>query len=340
MSRLYEILKRLEETQGGSPSDPVPYCPRVEERGRWWRSYRLLVILGVVTFVVALVAGWYIPPRVLTLRGALSPHMVATEDVKNVSSGPPPPDQPSQIAVESSSVQVAMTPSDTSREGGDATVRSTAVVTGEDRKRKESVGERALSSLRGGEAQRGGKSSHSDGTPVGEPKKVSSKASKVPPRTVTPPPTQAVRKEQHPPPSTHGGGRPSAPVPSEGILIMAEESRRMGDVETTIRLYRQYLTSHRDPLVMNNLGALLITRGRPDEARQVLREALSYLPDPGIAANLVAAELMAGNRGEACAILSRFRESLLTLEALRPFTTVLRACPSGGERGGVGASGP
>ncbi len=87
---------------------------------------------------------------------------------------------------------------------------------------------------------------------------------------------------------------------SRQVLLIAEEARRAGHWEGAERGYREYLKMQRDPFVMNNLGALLMSRGRWAEAEQILSQAYQKSRDPEIAVNLTLCLWYQGKTGAAC----------------------------------------
>lgn len=90
---------------------------------------------------------------------------------------------------------------------------------------------------------------------------------------------------------------------------MAEEARKNGNTDEAIRLYKQYMVFHRNPFVMNNLGALLISKGQLQEAEQLLYEAFQITPDEDIAINLAGVRVMLGKSTQACDVIKKVKEA-------------------------------
>ncbi len=75
------------------------------------------------------------------------------------------------------------------------------------------------------------------------------------------------------------------------LLYQAERLRRDGAARDALKLYRQIWTHTGNPLVANNLAALLIEKARYKEARDILKEALRISPsDKDLNYNLLQVE--------------------------------------------------
>ncbi len=62
------------------------------------------------------------------------------------------------------------------------------------------------------------------------------------------------------------------------LLYRAESLRKSGSYEQALNLYRKVWNTSNNPLVANNLAAILIETGRYQEARKILRAALRTSP--------------------------------------------------------------
>ncbi len=62
------------------------------------------------------------------------------------------------------------------------------------------------------------------------------------------------------------------------LIHLAEELRIKGDIEGAVNIFKQLWHETFDPLVANNLGALLILMGKYSEAKDVLETALKISP--------------------------------------------------------------
>ncbi len=117
--------------------------------------------------------------------------------------------------------------------------------------------------------------------------------------------------------------------PQNGMIMLAEEARQRGDISEAMRIYRRYLASHQDPSVMNNLGAALIIKGQLEEAERVLKQAFQLAPaDADIATNLIGVEIMLRKKSQACEIFRRFKKNSASVPpSVNSLASRLAHCP-------------
>jgi tetratricopeptide (TPR) repeat protein len=90
------------------------------------------------------------------------------------------------------------------------------------------------------------------------------------------------------------------------MIGLARLQHRKGQMQASIRLYREALNIHRnDPVILNDLGLCYARNGQLDHAISVLRIATRVAPDREMYGNNLAAALVEANRaGEAVAHLT------------------------------------
>ena len=127
--------------------------------------------------------------------------------------------------------------------------------------------------------------------------------------------------------SAHSGGMTPHVQSSLQVLVVAEEARRAGDWYGAEQAYREYLTSHKDPQVMNNLAAVLLARGRYAEAEQVLTRAHELNQDPEIAVNLCASLWFQGKKEAACRLARSIKEDSRAEAVRHVVSGFIKTCP-------------
>ncbi|MEJ5299991.1 MAG: tetratricopeptide repeat protein [Thermodesulforhabdaceae bacterium] len=340
MSRLYEIIRQMEERSSSpiSHQEMVVISPPEEDSQvrKWWRSYRIAVLVGVVTIFA--VAGITVGPRLIPdvatkSKSGLHEH----SHVASTNSSAPFPSMGSsskESSQELSSEPEKSEKKDTQTSDINYAQSNEPSISKENESLKQ---EDPLSSK--------------DKIVSPEPEKTSdskkTKARSTKTQVETNKKTGTPRRIDSPNPSTHTASRDSIPVtptktnsekhttpqqhlasvaaPQSGMIVLAEEARQRGDIDEAMQLYKQYLSLYQDPYVMNNLSGILITKGQIKEAEQILQEAFKLAPaDPDIAANLIGVEIMLGRSNQACEIFSRFKkDSTLapppSIKALEPY---------------------
>jgi hypothetical protein len=321
MSRLYEILRQVEEKSRSvnlSPQELVILDASVKHsEKKWWESYRIVVVIVVITLLAT--AGIVLAPRLLT-------HPTEKQTAFSLSSKP----GTSPAANVSATPQYATTvekhenpPSigkatESSRGGGEQPQQKPSIVTVEGEKLSKSEGSPDAAKVFGQNvsleksSQLSENAAHDSAVPVHgsaqEEIKISPDKPKVSRKAASKKAKWRAEKSESVSAGTTSRALQAVLPVQSGMIIMAEEARKRGNIEEAIRLYKQHTALYKDPFAMNNLGALLITRGNLKEAEHVLQEAFSILPDEDIALNLMGVEIMLGKRSQACQIFNRIRE--------------------------------
>lgn len=87
------------------------------------------------------------------------------------------------------------------------------------------------------------------------------------------------------------------------MLILAEEARKVGQLDEAIRLYKEYLKYKEDPYVYNNLAGIYIMKEDYQTAESLLIRALDLKYDELFEINLLITFWKVGNRSKVCKIL-------------------------------------
>lgn len=321
MSRLYDIIRQMEEnSQTANISQQEIFLLDSGRSGtkKWWQSYRVVILIFVVTLAAAI--SLTLGTRIISYKT----QKPLTAPIHSISSS-------------SESTQ--------NRDSKETTTLELAVVS-ENNKKLEQVttetksGEKESGDVRIQEAvENKSRTDKKDENTTEKPpafkatnnKKISSKdrqASKAK-STVKKEPTTKLESEKQTSGSVKNEKRPtwgSLPVQS-GMITMAEEARRKGNIEEAIQLYKQYILLHRHPMAMNNLGALLISKGQLNEAEELLREAFQMTPDEDIAVNLIGVEMMLGKLDQACNVLRQIKKTGTEISpSLRTFELRFNVC--------------
>ncbi|MCX7823430.1 MAG: tetratricopeptide repeat protein [Syntrophobacterales bacterium] len=296
MSKLYEIIRQMEErSQLNLPHQEIVLLNGGERdsKSSRWRPYRIVIIIGMVTLLVTLGItlgphGFYSTrnhksqiPSVPSVQTKNSPsyHLASSTNTLPVTPSEPPiinnHTEGKFFVNTSNNLKEPDKPQD-----ADSSPEST-------KKPEKASLENRLSSKK-------------NDSPIKEqsPARVTNKGKPMSPKN---------SEEKTPNPGEKFITTSVSPTQS-GIIIIAEEARKKGDTEEAIHLYRKYLSLYRDPSVMNNLGALLITKGRFSEAEQILQEAFQIRPDEDIAFNLIGVEVILGKRKRACEVLHQVKK--------------------------------
>lgn len=93
-----------------------------------------------------------------------------------------------------------------------------------------------------------------------------------------------------------------------GLLVRAESLRKEGRCEKAVKLYREYLKHQKDAAVLNNYGACLLLLGDIEEAERAFSQSLKLANDPSTRLNLVIAKIKNENFSEACSEFHRIKD--------------------------------
>jgi len=399
MSRLYEIIRQMEERSSAAP--PISHqkmlvisTEKDSSKKRWWRFYRTVILVFIITILATITIT--LGPKILTTSQTKKSSQVAHINVANQTNlhqarhkGETPNEKSTAPAIDkmkpekterSPNLTSAQTYSsqdgtkginESKKEEPSNTPATDVVITTTDSKKGSEKDINSTSASREtpskGEHVKPTQKTELDKaaniarTPSLEKKTVSvpnssmtinnthstnedpvgskrtrnliseSRSTHSTSTSVKPPQKSKITKanvENTSQPEEKNAPVPHAPPanisPPTGMIVIAEEARQRGDIDEALDIYKQYLALHRDPYAMNNLGALLILKGRFSEAEEILQEAFQLVPTDGdIAANLIGVEMMIGKLSQACEILSRFKKGTTNvpqaIKALEPY---------------------